>query len=163
MWNGCAGLTALVRHRGEAREASLARFHDRWKGDHLVIDHWFAVQAASPLPTTLRDVERLGSDPLFSLHNPNKVRALYITLSQSNPIVFNRPDGRGYELIADRVLAIDTFNPQVAARLLGSFRSWRALEPERRKLARRAIARVLKSEGLSRDTFEIATRMLDPG
>ncbi|HRD78655.1 MAG TPA: aminopeptidase N [Hyphomicrobiaceae bacterium] len=156
-----AGLTALAGQRGDVRDAAFARFHQRWKGDHLVIDHWFSLQAASPLPTALRDVERLGRDPLFSLQNPNKVRALYVTFAQSNPVGFNRPDGRGYELIVDKVLAIDGFNPQIAARLLGSFRSWRALEPERRKLARRAIARVLKADELSRDTYEIASRMLE--
>ena len=30
------------------------------------------------------------------------------------------------------MLALDAINPQVAARLMTAFRSWRALEPERR-------------------------------
>ena len=54
-------------------------------------------------------------------------------------VSFNRPDGRGYEFVADRVLEIDAFNPQVAARLLSAFRSWKALETERRRLAKKTL------------------------
>ncbi len=30
------------------RQKALDRFHDRWKGDNLVIDTWFAAQAHYP-------------------------------------------------------------------------------------------------------------------
>ena len=81
---------------------------------------WFAYQAASPLPGTLTTVRRLTQHPLFSIKNPNKVRALIGTFAVANPVGFNRPDGRGYEFVADWVLELDGFNPQVAARLLGA-------------------------------------------
>ncbi len=74
---------------------------------------------------------------------------------------FNRPDGAGYEFVAQQVLAIDKFNPQIAARMLAGFRSWRELEPGRRKLAREALRKVAKAKGLSRDVTEIVTKMLD--
>jgi len=45
---------------------------------------------------------------------------------------FNRADGAGYDFVADFVLVLDPRNPQVAARLIGAFRSWRALEANRR-------------------------------
>jgi aminopeptidase N len=89
------------------------------------------------------------------------VRALIGTFAMGNPTNFNRPDGRGYEFVADRVLEIDAFNPQVAARLLSAFRSWKALEVERRRLAKRALQRVAKAKPLSRDTAEIVSRMLE--
>lgn len=74
---------------------------------------------------------------------------------------FNRPDGRGYEFVADRIIEIDAFNPQVASRLLTSYRSWQTLEAGRRKLAREALQRIAKTTPLSRDAYEVVSKMLD--
>ncbi len=70
----------------------------------------------------------LTSHPAFSMANPNRVRALIGAFAQANHTQFNRADGAGYEFVADVVLALDPKNPQVAARIMGAFRSWRALE-----------------------------------
>ena len=154
-------LNLLATARSPARKQALDRFHERWKGDHLVIDHWFRVQATAPLESTLRTVEILSKHPLFSLNNPNKVRALLVNFATQNPLQFNRPDGAGFAFVAERVKALDPINPQVAARLLGAFRSWRALESGRRREAKMTLAALARTKGLSRDVYEIATRMLD--
>jgi aminopeptidase N len=156
-----SALAMLSELPSPERTKAFARFYDRWKDDHLVIDNWFAYQAASPLPSALSAVTKLTRHPLFSLKNPNKVRALIGTFAVGNPTNFNRPDGRGYEFVADCVLEIDAFNPQVAARLISAFRSWKALEVERRRLAKRTLQRVAKTKPLSRDTAEIVSRMLE--
>ena len=103
----------------------------------------------------------MARQPLFSIKNPNKVHALIGTFATGNPVNFNRPDGRGFEFVADRVLEIDAFNPQVAARLLAAFRSFKALEAVRRRAARKALQRIAKAKPLSRDALEIVARMLD--
>ena len=61
----------------------------------------------------------------------------------------------------DRAIALDPANPQVAARIMTAFRSWRALEPERRKQARKVLVGLAKTDGLSRDVFEIAGKMIE--
>ncbi len=154
----------LLAARGgtDARKA-LDHFYDRWQGDHLVIDTWFSAQAMSPLPGTLARVRALTKHPLFSLTTPNKVRALIGNFAGMNPVQFNRPDGAGYDFVAEQVLTIDSFNPQIAARMLSSFRSWRELEPGRRKLARKALREVAKAKGLSPDVTEIVSKMLEEG
>jgi aminopeptidase N len=154
-------LFLLAAEPGPERARALARFHERWKDDHLVIDTWFAAQATAPIDATLETVKGLTAHPLFSLTAPNKVRALIGNFALQNPSQFNRPDGEGYAFVGEEVIKIDRFNPQIAARLLGSFRSWRALEPARRALARRTLKRVAKTPDLSRDSFEIVTKMLD--
>lgn len=154
-------LFLLAAQETPDREKALKRFYDRWRHDHLVIDTWFAAQAQSPLPSTLKTVKALTGDPLFSRTSPNKVRALIGHFAMQNPVQFNRPDGAGYEFVAGEVLAINAFNPQIAARMLGAFRSWRALEAGRRGHARRALQRVAKTPGLSRDVYEIVTKMLE--
>jgi aminopeptidase N len=143
------------------RQKALDRFHDRWKGDNLVIDTWFAAQAQLPQRSAIAQVKALTRHPLFSLAAPNKVRALIGTFAMQNPVQFHRPDGAGYEFVAKQVLAIDQLNPSIAARMLGAFRTWPALEAERRGAARRVLQMVVKHQNLSRDAFEIATKMLD--
>jgi aminopeptidase N len=155
-----AGLAALSDARGPERKAAFERFYERWHEDHLVIDLWFLYQASAAFPGTLAMVKRLMRHPLMSLENPNKVRTL-IGAFAANPVAFNRPDGAGYTFVAERILEIDRFNPQLAARLLTAFRSWQTLEPGRRRLAERTLKDVAKAKPLSRDAYEIVTRMLE--
>ena len=154
-------LYLLATTSGTARTKALNRFFERWKHDHLVIDTWFTAQAVSPQPQTVKHVSELVNHPLFSITTPNKVRALVGNFATLNPVQFNRPDGAGYAFVIEQILAIDRFNPQVAARICGAFRSWRTLEPERRKLARKALARIAATTDISKDVYEMVSRMLD--
>ena len=63
--------------------------------------------------------------------------------------------------VAETALAIDRVNPQIAARLMGSFNNWRMLESGRRGHAKAALENVAGTEGLSRDVYEIVTKTLD--
>ena len=143
------------------RQKALDHFYNRWSDDHLVIDTWFAVQAQSPMPRALEDVRALSAHPKFALTAPNKVRALVGAFAMQNPLQFNRTDGKGYAFVVDQVLALDRFNPQIAARMLGCFKSWRTLEPGRRSKVKKSLNQVAKAPELSRDVFEIVSRMLE--
>jgi aminopeptidase N len=94
------------------------------------------------------------------MSNPNRIRALVGTFAGANQTQFNRADGAGYDFLADFVIDLDKRNPQTAARLLVSFRSWRALESGRRALAEKAIRKVADAADLSSDTRDIVTRTL---
>ncbi len=161
MTEAAHALAILAHHDIPARKKALQHFYDRWHHDHLVIDTWFAAQAQSSLPQALDNVLALTTHELFKITTPNKVRALIGVFAMNNPLQFNREDGAGYEFAATKVLEIDAVNPQVAARLLGSFRSYKALEPKRRALATKALQSVSASETISRDVREIVLRMLD--
>jgi aminopeptidase N len=156
-----SALAILSELRSPERTKALESFYERWKGDHLVIDNWFAYQATAPLPSALATVVKLTKHPLFSIKNPNKVRALIGAFATGNPVNFNRADGRGYAFLADRVLEIDAFNPQVAARLLSAFRSWKALEPERRRNSKKTLQHIARARSLSTDVVEIVGKMLE--
>ncbi len=146
MTDAAQALVQLAHHDIPARTKALAHFFERWKDDHLVIDTWFAAQAQSSLAATLDRVKDLVAHPLFRITTPNKVRALIGTFAMSNPLQFNRTDGEGYNFVAGKVLEIDALNPQVAARLLGSFRSFKTLEPLRRAKAEAALKTVAATE-----------------
>jgi aminopeptidase N len=105
-------------------------------------------------------VRTLTQHPAFSFSNPNRVRSLIGAFAQANPTQFNRADGQGYEFLVDTVLALDPKNPQVAARMLSAFKSWRALEATRRARAEAALRRVDAAPSLSRDVQDIVQRTL---
>lgn len=98
--------------------------------------------------------------PLFKHANPNRVRALIGTFAFANPTGFGRVDGAGYNFLADEILEIDQRNPQLAARILTSMRSWRLLEPVRAGHARAALMRIERAGGLSTDVRDIVERIL---
>ena len=58
------------------------------------------------------------------------------------------------------MLALDTANPQVAARLLTAFGTWKTMEPQRRGRAEAALRRIAERTGLSPDVADIVLRSL---
>ena len=160
MTDRMAALAVLSLYAVPERQAAFDDFYRRYDGDPLVIDKWFALQAVIPEPETLDRVRALTAHPAFSLANPNRVRALIGNFAQGNQTQFNRADGAGYAFHADTMIALDAINPQVAARLMTAFRSWRVLEPVRRGHAEAALKRVAAAPGLSRDVSDIVVRSL---
>ena len=160
MTDRLAALQTLCALGLETRHAALDAFYRRYRSDPLVIDKWLTLQATVPLDDTLDTVIALTGHEAFSFSNPNRIRSLIGAFATGNQRQFNRADGAGYAFIGDMVLKIDATNPQVSARLLSSFRSWRALEPKRRGKALETLQRVAAKPGISRDLADIANRSL---
>jgi aminopeptidase N len=153
-------LSILAQHRGDARERALQDFANRFESDPLILDKWFSLQASIPESETLDRVKALMSHKGFSKSNPNRLRALVGAFAMSNPSQFNRADGAGHDFVAGIVIETDRSNPQVAARILGAFKSWRALESKRQGFAKIALERIAAEENLSTDVLDIVTRSL---
>jgi aminopeptidase N len=155
-------LTILAHRFPDSNEATeaLARFLARYSENPLVVDKWFSVQATIPGAATLDRVLALLDNPLFKRTNPNRVRALVGTFAFANPTGFGRADGEGYRFLAREILDIDGRNPQLAARILTSMRSWRSLEPIRAEHARKALSEIEQTAGLSTDVRDIVERTL---
>ncbi|WP_131194208.1 aminopeptidase N [Lichenihabitans psoromatis] len=159
MTDRMAALGIMTLIPGSKQDGLLARFYAMFERDALVVDKWLAVHAVSPDPTTLDRVRSLMRHPAFSLSNPNRVYSLIGSFA-SNPTQFNRADGRGYDLVAEVVLAVDAINPQVAARVLNAFRSWRMMESGRRDRAEAALRWIAARNTLSADVRDIVDRSL---
>jgi aminopeptidase N len=153
-------LALLVHHGAPQVEAALAAFHDRWKGDGLVIDKWLAVQATAPVPDALARIEALTRHPSFDWLNPNRFRSLIGAFAQGNPSRFHAADGAGYAFFADWLIRLDARNPQTAARLAGAFETWRRYDAPRQALIRAQLERIAGTEGLSKDVADIVGRIL---
>jgi aminopeptidase N len=160
MTDEIAALGVLAHIQGQERENALDAFYHAHEGEPLVIDKWFALQAMIPEAGTLNRVKTLMKHKAFSFHNPNRMRSLAGSFAALNQTQFNAKDGSGYDFIANIVLDLDAKNPQVAARLLSAFKSWRTLEANRRTLAERALRRVAGAASLSPDVKDIAERSL---
>ena len=160
MTDRMAALETLAQHDRPERAAVLDDFYRRYADDPLIIDKWLALQAIIPEPATLDRVRALTGHPAFSMANPNRVRSLIGAFAQANHTQFNRLDGAGYDFVADIVLKLDPKNPQVAARIMGAFRSWRALEARRRQRAEATLRRVAATSNLSSDVHDIVARTL---
>jgi aminopeptidase N len=144
----------------DRREALFDDFYRAYENEPLILDKWFTVQATMPEAETLDRVKRLTGNPAFSLANPNRVRALIGSFAMSNLTQFHRPDGAGYDYVAEVVLALDPANPQVAARLLTAFGTWKTVEGGRRAKAEAALRRIAAAPSLSPDVADIVQRSL---
>ena len=160
MTDTLAALRGLVWFGAPAADAALADFEQRWRDDPLVLDKWFGIQAAAPGPETVSRVKALMDHPAFSLRNPNKVRALLGVMANSNPTAFHASDGLGYRLLADQIVALDSLNPQIAARLAGAFNRWTRYDEHRRRLMRDELSRIAATESLSVNVAEIVGNAL---
>jgi aminopeptidase N len=161
MSDALTAFTALTDIDCDDRVEVIGSFYERWHQNALVVDKWFAVQAGSRRPTTLADIQGLLRHPAFDLKNPNRVRALVGTLAHRNPAQFHHASGEGYRIVASTVIELDPVNPQVAARLAGSFSRWRRYDQARQSMMRQQLEEIAGRAGLSRDVYEIVSKSLD--
>lgn len=154
-------LAVLVNSPFEAEKAqALAVFAENFKDNALVMDQWFSVQAGSPLPGGLERVKALMQHPAFNLKNPNKVRALVGAFAGQNLINFHAADGSGYRFLADLVIQLNGFNPQIASRQLAPLTRWRKYDSARQALMKGELERIRASGDLSSDVFEVVSKSL---
>lgn len=141
------------------REHALETFYDRWKSNKLVMIKWFSLQSSSRISKTPETVRHLENDPSYDSTVPNLVRAL-IGGFCTNLIHFHNIDGSGYRFTADRIIAIDRYNPSLASALAGTFRLYGRVSPERRRLMTAELERIIGNDRVSRNTYEVVTRTL---
>ncbi|TVT83555.1 aminopeptidase N [Pseudomonas sp. H3(2019)] len=154
-------LAVLVNSPHEADKAkALASFAEHFKDNPLVMDQWFSVQAGSTLPGGLQRVRQLMKHPAFNIKNPNKVRALVGAFAGQNLINFHAADGSGYRFLADLVIELNGFNPQIASRQLAPLTRWRKYDSARQALMKAELERIRASGQLSSDVFEVVSKSL---
>ncbi|MDO7926431.1 aminopeptidase N [Pseudomonas sp. KFB-139] len=144
----------------EERAKALAVFAENFKGNPLVMDQWFSVQAGSTQPGGLQRVKELMQHPAFNIKNPNKVRALIGAFAGQNLINFHAADGSGYRFLADLVIELNGFNPQIASRQLAPLTRWRKYDSARQALMKAELERIRSSGELSADVFEVVSKSL---
>jgi aminopeptidase N len=161
MTDRLAAFVALIHSSYPDKENLIADFYAQWQNNTLVLDKWFAVQATIPDPKqdVLASVMGLMKHSAFSINNPNKVRSL-VGAFTSNMRAFHRQDGAGYALLADIIIRLNEINPQIGARLAGTFNNWRAYDDPYSSNMKTQLERIKAQDKLSRDISEIVGKAL---
>ncbi|MGX9695848.1 aminopeptidase N [Janthinobacterium lividum] len=160
MTDRAAALAALIHSGSQPHaQAALASFYADFENEALVVDKWFAMQAAAPT-TDVQAVRQLMTHPAFTLKNPNRARSLIFNFTNANPSQFHAADGSGYAFWAEQVIALDALNPQVAARLARSMDRWRRYVPALQSHMREALEKVAGQASLSNDVMEVVSKAL---
>ncbi|MGZ8292459.1 MAG: aminopeptidase N [Telluria sp.] len=159
MTDRVAALMALIHSEAAGAADALERFYAEFDHEALVIDKWFAMQAAAPA-TNVGAVRALMKHPAFTLKNPNRARSLIFNFCNGNPAQFHAPDGSGYAYWAEQVMALDKLNPQVASRLARSMDRWRRYAPELQAQMKTALQKVQAAPELSNDVTEVISKAL---
>ena len=111
------------------------------------------------MPNVLDHIAVLAQRPDFTITNPNRVRALYMTAT-TNPNAFHHESGAGYRMIGDLIRRLDPINAQTAARFVPALGRWRRVEPGRAGIMREELERIAALPGLSRDVREQVSKSL---
>lgn len=163
MTDKMASLMCLTHLQSDPKiaEAALSEFYNQHRGNSLIIDKWFSLQATIPGKGAFNKIRKLSKHPDFTLNNPNRARSLLGPFANNNLSGFHREDGKGYEFYANQIIELDRINPQVSARMLTLMNNWKMFSSKRKSAALKSLKRIAKTDGLSRDTQEIVDRMIN--
>lgn len=158
-----SALSALASMDGEGadnRDKAIQKFFDDAKGDALVLNKWFTVQALADLPDVLDRVKELTKHPDFTLSNPNRCRSL-ISAFTMNSAAFHAASGEGYTFIGDILMELDKLNPQISSRMGSSLIQWKRYDEDRGALMKAELERVAAMKPISDDLSEILSSALE--
>ena len=152
------GLLRAVNHKdSDERSKMLDLYAKKFADNPLAMDKYFSLIATSSISGCLKEVENAQQHPAFSMHNPNKIYALFMAFSRNVPHFHTQA---GYALIGNAVRTIDAYNPQVAARLVKTFAIKPKLPDTNQALIAAELNKILQQTNLSQDTAEIARKIL---
>jgi aminopeptidase N len=157
-------ILALRTTNSTQRDAALTQLEALFTTEPLAMDKWFSWQSTAPRlgqePGTITRINALAKHHAFTLTNPNRVRSLLGGFFASNLAEFHSPDGSGYTLWANTVIALASINPQVAARMARALDRWNTFTTDRQVLMRQALEKVAKTAQMPADVLEIVNKAL---
>jgi aminopeptidase N len=159
-------LATLVNYSLPAAQNCLEHFHQRFEGDALVIDKWFALQATRQInlnnpEDVLNTVIALRQHADFNIKNPNRARSLIHAFCMNNPGAFHQNPQKSYKFWADHVIELNQINPQVAARLARALDRWKQFAPNYQVHMKSALELIAKQDNLSSDVAEVIEKALN--
>jgi aminopeptidase N len=160
MTDRIVALDLLENFVPDLAEDRLSHFYERYKEDTLVMNKYLSVLSASEREGTIDRVQALQHDPVYDVKVPNLVRALLGVFAR-NAVAFHAPTGHGYAFLAEKVIELDTINPQIASGLTAAFRSYSRLNPENKELMKEALEMILSEKEISANVYEIVEKILN--
>lgn len=160
MTDRLAMLDLLENYAPDLSKEAFAHFYERHDDNTLVMNKYFSLLASSRREGTLQRVIALQEDKAYDEKVPNLVRALIGSFAR-NPVAFHEVSGNGYDFVADKIIEVDGFNPQIASGLAGAFKSYEKLCPIQKGKMGSALERIKNHPNLSNNVNEIVSKILN--
>ncbi|MBU0631343.1 aminopeptidase N [bacterium] len=153
-------LSLLENFFSTIAEKALKDFYDKYKNDTLTMNKYFSIISSAKREDVLSRVIESQRDEVYDEKVPNLVRALIYTFTR-NYSHFHAQDGSGYKFIADKIIEIDKVNAQVASGLAGAFKVYQKLDSNHKNVMKEHLDRIIETNNLSDNTYEIVFKILD--
>lgn len=150
----------ILENSEEENKDALNDFYENNKNNTLVMNKYFNIIASSSKENLLEKVKKAQNDKAYDMKVPNLVRALLGTFTQ-NAKYFHAKDGSGYKFIADKIIELDSINPQIAANLCSSFKIYPKMNVVNKKSILKELNRVKSTHSLSINSLEILNKILE--
>ena len=162
MTDQAAALSALVNcpEASDYASQALNLFEQKFRDEALVMNLWLQIQATNTQANGMQRVIELMDHKAFTMTNPNKIRSLIGAFASANHVNFHSQDGSGYRFLTEQILALNTVNPQVAARLVTPLTKWKKFPEPNRQLMQNALQDIAKEPNLVKDLQEIVSKSL---
>jgi aminopeptidase N len=160
MTDRLAMLDLLENYAPNLAKPAFANFYERHSENTLVMNKYFTLLASCRREGTLDHVIALQEDKAFDEKVPNLVRALIGSFAR-NLVAFHAINGNGYDFMADKIIEVDGFNPQIASGLAGAFKSYEKLSPIQKGKMGSALERIKNHPNLSNNVNEIVSKILN--
>lgn len=156
-----AALQALLRmeYRSSIAQNALAQFYKDHKDDELVIDKWFGMSVAHAKEDAVVEAWTLMNHPAFQNASPNRIRAL-VGGVLSTPEAFHQQGGWGYAFVTNQIMALDSKNPQTAARFVDPLADYKQYAQPWQGRMQAALQLVASQPNLSTDVSDKLKRIL---
>lgn len=156
-----AAFTQLVHSTDEtAKNEAVSDFFETYKDNQLIVNTWFSIQVGTKEGNALETAKSLQNHPSYDAKSPNDVRSV-VGAFAGNSIHFHKRDGSGYEFLANQIIGYQKSNPQLAARLVSPFGTWRKYDANRQSLIESQLKRIIAVEGLSTNVYELVEKTLN--
>lgn len=142
---------------GDARRQEILQFHTQWKSEPLVINKWLQSIATSDHPETFETIKWVCAQGYFNPENPNQVYSLL--RSFGNNLFYFHQNNEHYDFFLGKLMEIDAFNPQVAARLATTLQVVGSLTEEKKNYLGKMIQQLTTSNKLSKNSFEVLSKL----
>lgn len=160
MTDRIAALTVIVNSDQQTlKEEALHHFFVTYQQHPLLIDKWFAVQAASHASDGFENFKKLLHHPAFNRSNPNKIYNLVLGFA-NNFYHFHREGGEAYQTFSEVLAEVDRINPIVAARLTRCLMNFKQFAMPWQDLMRQELIHLQALPHLSKDVEEIVNKAL---
>jgi aminopeptidase N len=155
------GALRLLSDGFDTSTTELEDFYTLYKDDMLVMSKYLAVQAGADHGSVLASIKQLEQSDVYDNKVPNLVRALIGAFTR-NYRYFHAKDGSGYRYVCEKILELDIFNPSISSTLAKTFKAYNKMPSDLKEKATEALTMVLKTEGISKNLYEVVEQTIIP-